>query len=259
MPKVDLTGKVFGRLTVLSPADKPVTVVRNDQYWLCRCSCGSMRVVREYSLLRGTTKSCGCIGIERISKLNVSHKQSKSLEYRRWRDMLNRCYWEKQVFYHRYGGRGISVCRRWRHSFENFLADMGPMPFSKATLDRIDNDGNYNKKNCRWVSQTENARNKSDTLFLTYRGQKKALAAWAEQIGIPQRILRKRLVLGWDAERIIDTPVRNVRHTLTFKGQTLSYMGWAKKLGWNYSVIARRVQYGWPVERILTQKRQGDK
>lgn len=144
---IDLTGQVFGRLTVLQRADTG----RLKPDWLVRCECGVVKPVNGSDLKAGKIVSCGCLQREKIGNLRRSHSLSKSSEYNIWTLMKRRCLDENSLRYYRYGGRGIKVCDRWLEAFENFYADMGPRPHSKLSLDRINNDGNYEPGNCRWT------------------------------------------------------------------------------------------------------------
>lgn len=142
-------GTRFGRLTVM----------RIDRSrWLCRCDCGNQCSVAYGALKRGNNRSCGCYHRERLISDNTKHGHSNSRTYHSWRAMMNRCYRVNQENYPRYGGRGITVCRRW-HRFENFLKDMGVRP-EGMTLDRKNNDRGYSKSNCRWATSSQQERNK---------------------------------------------------------------------------------------------------
>lgn len=127
--------------------------------------------------------------------------------YMVWQTMKNRCLLPTSQNYHRYGGRGIKICQRWLDSFENFLADMGEQP-PRMTLDRKDNDGHYEQGNCEWRTRKANSRNRSDNRLLTFKGETKSVAEWAEQTCIPDETLRGRLRMGWPVERILTQPKR---------------------------------------------------
>ena len=145
--KIEVGGK-FGRWTVVRYAGK----VKQYRYWGCICDCGTERKVRQYALLAGKTRSCGCLANELTAARSTTHGKTKTPEYQAWISMLKRCYKPRTRAYQNYGGRGIRVCKRWRDSFENFLEDMGERPSAIHSLDRRDNDGDYTPSNCRWAT-----------------------------------------------------------------------------------------------------------
>lgn len=155
MTKVNLVGRKFGRLTVLSFAG---ILNKTHTTWNCICDCGTQKVVRGPNLVKGLTKSCGCISKEITAKRNLTHGLShKSAAYKSWENMRRRCLCPSHTQYHNYGGRGITICERW-NDFENFLADMGERP-PGLSLERINNDGNYELSNCKWATQKEQCNN----------------------------------------------------------------------------------------------------
>jgi hypothetical protein len=154
----NLVGKKFGRLTVVSQLPSSGHGTR----WLCRCECLEEKIVTGPALLNGDTRSCGCLQREQAVKFNVRHGMRHTREYGAWRGMKEVCFNRKIWRWRKYGGRGITVCERWRgkHDFVNFLADMGPRP-KGTTLVRLDENGNFEPKNCRWgkrVRQTRSPR-----------------------------------------------------------------------------------------------------
>ena len=158
---IDLTGRLIGRLTVLSKiegSDKSINVK-----WNCVCSCGKKLAVLGGNLRSNHTKSCGCLQSDSIRKIATTHGLRKHPLYKIWHWMLERCYSEYSTGYKNYGGRGISVCNEWRNSVKVFFLDMSEGWKKGLQLDRSDNNGNYSKENCRWVTPKDNNRNKRNT------------------------------------------------------------------------------------------------
>lgn len=161
-PAINLTGRKFERLTVTADTGRRDAAGR--VIWLCMCDCGNHRDAVSRDLTSGRTTSCGCKKAERAKGAATKHgaasHEQRSPEYRSWTSMRTRCTNPTYHAWDRYGGRGISVCDRWRESFENFLADMGPRP-KGTTLDRHPNpDGNYEPGNCRWATRIEQRSNR---------------------------------------------------------------------------------------------------
>jgi hypothetical protein len=190
---VDRTGHRYGRLEVLErdltagPANFGVRV-----RWRCRCDCGSVLSVTGHELASGDTRSCGCYRDERIGRQNRTHALSKTPTYLSWQAAKSRCYNPKTVNYPSYGGAGITVCDRWRDSFENFLSDMGKRP-KGCTLDRIDPCGHYEPSNCRWATPKEQTATTSRLRYYNWRGRQMLINEIAETEGIPRTSLAKAL------------------------------------------------------------------
>jgi hypothetical protein len=159
---IDMAGQSYGRFTVIT---REANTPKGQARWKCLCSCGNEAVVTAAKLRNGHTKSCGCLRIE-ISPLNVKRKALgealKTTEWRSWAAMKHRCYTLSHKHFALYGGRDITVCERWLHSYPNFLADMGRKPSPKHSIDRFPNkNGNYEPGNCRWATQSEQNANRA--------------------------------------------------------------------------------------------------
>lgn len=204
-------GVRFERLLVVSAsAEKPY-------HWVCRCDCGAERPVRADSLTSGNSKSCGCIQREKIrdrGHRNATHGHTRqghrSPEYRAWSHLMSRCYNPNVDHYPSYGGRGISVCAEWRESFEAFLADMGRRPSPLHSIDRKDNDGNYDPDNCHWATRAEQGLNKSTNRRLEFQGKRLTITEWAGIMGVTPRMISGRLKRGWSVEKTLTTPQLHV-------------------------------------------------
>lgn len=209
---VDLTGRVFGRLVVIGRA---VGRDKRSWWWLCRCSaehhgCGTYCTVRGYVLARGETSSCGCLSLEMLHTKSATHGHArvakKTPAYVSWAAMRQRCYDPARANYKYYGGRGIIVCDRWRNDFSAFLADMGPRPSSKHSIDRIDPNGNYEPGNCRWATQSEQCRNqrtRADVTRVEAFGIRLTVAEWSARTGLSSRLIHKRVRSGATAEETL--------------------------------------------------------
>lgn len=203
MKLLDMTGQVFGKLTVLNRVPAP-----KQARWLCRCQCGNESIAPGYELRHGLIISCGCARAEKASKLNVSHKKSKCKIYRIYKNILNRCYRTENPDYHRYGGLGVVVCDRWLESFENFYADMGDCPDGHS-IDRINHKGNYELSNCRWATATMQANNRKTNINITYLGKTQTLSQWCLELRLPYKTIRARIsTYKWEAIKALTTSVR---------------------------------------------------
>lgn len=200
---LDLTGQRYGRLTVAELF--PERTSGGKARWLCRCECGATTTVDARNLRSGSITSCGCYRRDRAEHLTARHRQSKTPEHNTWRQMRARCTNARHQKFPDYGGRGITVCSEW-NSFERFLADMGPRPSPKHSIDRKDNDGPYAPSNCRWATSPQQRRNTRTNTRLTHRGRTLTLTDWAIDLGLAVNTLSRRLTKGWSVERALTTP-----------------------------------------------------
>ena len=212
----DLTGQKFGRLTCIKDAGRSS---RKQVLWLCKCDCGKLVIVKSNSLLTGNTKSCGCLAREILIKRNTVHSLSKGKDgkvtrlYRIWRRMKQRCYDKNCSDYKRYGGRGIKVCDEWL-DYRNFYDwAMSNNYKNNLTIERINNDGDYEPDNCKWIPPEAQARNKRSNRYITFRGVTKTLAEWSRILGMEHSLLRYRLD-KWGTEKAFTTPARRERHEI---------------------------------------------
>lgn len=182
---IDITGHVYGRLTVLSRGPNDFT--NKNTRWNCECECGNIVLVSKTSLNSGDSKSCGCLHSEVTRKINTRHGNSTRIkgmtkEYQTWQGMHQRCANKKDPWY---GSRGISVCERWsgKDGFANFLADMGTKP-DNMEIDRTDNNKGYSPDNCTWVTKLQNCSNKRTNVYLHIDGITATLSEWSRKLGI---------------------------------------------------------------------------
>lgn len=187
-----LDNQRFGRLLVITRAPNNK---HNQTRWLCRCDCGNEVVVTGGGLRIGDTRSCGCLHREVMKTASKTHGYSNRgcREYRAWQSAKRRCDYKKYPLYKNHGGRGIKVCDEWLHDFAAFLRDMGPCP-PGLTLERVDNNGNYEPGNCKWASMAEQNQNRRDTRFVEYQGQTVTLNQLARISGVSKCALRNRIV-----------------------------------------------------------------
>lgn len=198
---IDETGKKYGKLRVLGYYG---SCKNGGALFECECNCGGKVIVLGRYLRTGHTQSCGCL-LNKPAK-NRTHGKAGTSEYSRWLNMKSRCYNKNNPNYKNYGERGISVCAEWKNNFEAFVRDMGPCPNRKSTIDRIDNDGNYEPGNCRWTTRTEQARNKRTSLLIEFGGQTKSLMEWAKDLGIDYKTMHRRIHgLKWDINKALST------------------------------------------------------
>ena len=200
---VDLTGQRFGRLIVISQSSN----VGRRVAWMCQCECGKSCVVIAMLLRAGGTRSCGCLRMEVSRKRMTVHGYARRgmtiPEHKVWTGMLKRCNDTTSDKYVHYGGRGITVCERWKY-FPNFLEDMGPRPSKRHSIDRIDNNGNYEPSNCRWATQPEQMQNTRVTRKFTINGKTQSISAWSKECGVNDSTIHARLKRGLSIQQALE-------------------------------------------------------
>ena len=213
MPRksIDVSGMRFSMLVAKHIVGKR----GGTNLWLCQCDCGNETTAIATSLRRGEKKSCGCKkrmarkprpDLSEANKKRATHAMTNSSTYSSWKSMKARCLNPTDKDYENYGGRGIRVCDRWLKSFIDFHADMGDRPKGK-TIDRINNDGDYEPNNCKWSTPKEQGNNKRKNYYIEYLGQVKTAKQWAKDIGVVDyKTALYRLRSGWGVEASFTTP-----------------------------------------------------
>lgn len=201
MRLIDLTGKKYGKYTVIRRGEK-----KNPKktHWICRCVCGVEKSIDASNLKNRNVTSCGC----------DKHGMTNTITYTSWAAMKSRCNNSKYNCYEHYGKRGIKVCARWSDSFTDFLADMGERPSLDYSIDRIDVNGNYEPGNCRWATRSQQRRNQREGMRghrVEFRGKVMCLDMWAKEIGIKSRTLTSRFRKGWSVEKALTAPLMQGR------------------------------------------------
>ncbi len=188
-------GARFGRWTVLAHAGTR----SGHAHSACECDCGARQVIRNSHLRAENAHACR-------SCARTRHGLSATSEWLAWSNMRRRCSDPSHRSYAYYGKKGIQVCERWS-SFESFVADMGPKPSARHSLERVDSDGNYEPGNCVWATPTQQARNTSQNVCIAFEGREACLAEWAERTGICRGTLESRLSRGWPLRRALTEEV----------------------------------------------------
>ncbi len=196
----DLSGKRFNHLIAISIAGKNKN---RGLIWLCKCDCGNFKEIYASHLKNGNTKGCGCLQKPSVTKHSHAIHGKETSEYYSWNNMKDRCANPKYAHYKNYGGRGIKVCDRWINSFENFFKDMGHRPSEKYSLDRKNNDGNYDPDNCRWATPKEQALNRRNNIRYIIDDESMTIEQMSEKYNINKNTLRTRLRRGWSIEEAL--------------------------------------------------------
>ena len=204
MKLVDMTGQRFGRLVVVEQA--PLRPGAHSACWLCRCDCGRYTVVSRGSLIKGTTRSCGCLSRElsskRLKAKLTTHGLSNERLYSTWKGIKRRCYKEHDAGFKHYGGRGISMCEAWKKDYLVFREWAYASGYADhLTIERVDVDGNYCPENCIWIPLEDQLRNRRRM----YRYKGKSISAWAKELGLDrQKVFDRVHDLGWSIEEALE-------------------------------------------------------
>ncbi len=237
----DMTGQRFGHWMVMSRAENSS---KHQAQWLCQCDCGVSATILGANLRFGKTKSCGCARTEKTK----THGMGCTPEYKTWAGMIDRCHNTKNKGYANYGGRGIKVCDRWS-DFTLFFADMGEKP-SGLSIDRIDNNGDYEPSNCRWATIQEQQNNKRKNWFLVINGKTKTVAQWAREMGVSPSQAYRRLRLGWSVE-VAFGKRSPYRRYVTVGDRTQTIAQWSRELGLPRGMLRSRLNAGWEPEDAI--------
>lgn len=204
MKKLNLINQKFNRLTVLERSNNSGKKVM----WKCRCECGNITFVSTSNLRCNKAKSCGCLKLEEFSKRFVKHNQRNTKLYEIWKSIKNRCLNPKSLAYKNYGGRGITICQKWKDDFMEFYTWSMQNGYNEnLSIDRINNDGNYEPSNCRWVDRKTQANNTRTNHFITFDNQTLTIKQWSEKLNIPYSCLFSRLK-NWSIEKALTTPIK---------------------------------------------------
>ncbi len=246
--KEDLTGKRFGRLTVIkfTPTDNHHT------YWKCKCDCGNITTVTRSALKAGDIVSCGCYRKENARFMfKYKHGISKTRQYRIWQSMIRRCYDKEHKSYKFYGAKGITVCDEWKNdatAFYNWAMKNGYQ--DNLTLDRIDGNCNYAPNNCRWITMKEQQRHRSNNVFVILNGVKMTLAQASEVSGIHQGTLRTRYTKGERGETLF-RPVKNKIVVVEYNGEKKTLLDISRLLSIPYYALRNRYYRGDRGDRLF--------
>ena len=195
-------GDVFNNWTITGKMKIDTLGKHKGVFYEIECVCG----VKKYRFYRKIpdSKMCRDCSLKEKAEINTKHNMSKTRIYNNYMKMIERCYDVKSQAYKNYGARGIRVCSRWLNSFDLFLKDMGEKPAGSFSIDRIDVNGNYEPKNCKWSSKEEQAQNRRNTVYVEWEGKKIAFSKLARSYGVEPSIAYKRLKRGWDLNKILN-------------------------------------------------------
>jgi hypothetical protein len=213
MKTIDISNNRYGKLVAIERSKN----ISGKTAWKCKCDCGNITYVSTSNLTCNRIKSCGCLKLEKLLERSTTHNQRHTHLYDVWKSIRQRCNNPKNRGYHNYGGRGITICEEWDKSFETFYKWSYANGYStenqkdeklKLTIDRIDNNGNYEPSNCRWVDRKTQASNTRIAKFFTINGETKCFSEWCRIFGIHRATFDRRIKNGWSIEKAITTPIK---------------------------------------------------
>jgi hypothetical protein len=198
LANIDYTGKRFGRLIAIGKV-----VIDKRGYYICKCDCGNERTIRSDSLVSGKSKSCGCLSPDVNQEVHKIHGDSSTRLYKIHKKMISRCYNKENDRFHRYGQRGITVCDEWLRDYEAFKEWSLCNGYDEdLSIDRINNDGNYEPSNCRWTTVKVQSNNTSRNRYIEFNGETKTLAEWCQELNYPYGSTRQMLIRGKTADEV---------------------------------------------------------
>lgn len=206
-------GTKIGRWTILSYSGRGKDWT---SYYKCQCDCGTVRDVGLPGMKLGRSTSCGCYARQHTSEVHTTHGATHKPGYKTWESMMARCYNTNSDSYHNYGGRGIIVCERW-HSPNVFISDMGPRPSVKHSIDRINNDGNYEPSNCRWSTSKVQRNNSRQNVYVILNGTRVSATQAEELTGLSRRTMYSRNKAGWPNDKLAIPSSRSIHWKKTEK------------------------------------------
>lgn len=205
MKYIDLKKQKFYRLTVL----EKVIGKGSKGLWKCRCDCGNIVFATSHDLRFEVKKSCGCFKKDYLSQKSMKHNLTKTRIYKIWVDMKRRCYNSNKIGYCNYGERGIIICDQWKNNFLSFYNwSMQNGYKDDLSIDRINNDGNYEPSNCRWADRTTQNNNSRHNRYITYNGKTLTMSQWAKYLNLTYSCLKTRFRRGWPIEKALTTPAK---------------------------------------------------
>lgn len=209
MKSNDLTNQRFGKLLVV----KKAYTLNKNVYWECLCDCGKTTFVYTYNLIGNRIKSCGCLKLDILIQRSTKHNQRHTKLYEVWKSIKQRCFNPNNSSYHNYGGRGINICEEWKNDFMSFYNWSMKNGYKEGlTIDRINNDGNYEPSNCRWTTRLVQCNNTRVNKYVTINNETKSVADWCRHYNISYSLVHQRYKrFNWDIIKAITTPPKKLK------------------------------------------------